>query len=126
MSGTVEIRTQLLPTGTTLVELEGELDLWTAPALEESLTALVGKGHHDLLISLERLHFVDSTGLRAVVGAYKRAQEHDGTVGIICTNSHFRKIFYLTGLAWLVRVFDDLEQAQQSLGRQEATPGPLT
>ena len=44
--------------------LAAEIDIYTAPRLRELLIDLVGKGSYQLVINLDKVGFLDSTGLR--------------------------------------------------------------
>lgn len=54
--------------GLTIVEVEGEIDVYTAPRLRELLIDLVNKGNFHLLVNMEKVDFLDSTGLGVLVG----------------------------------------------------------
>jgi anti-anti-sigma factor len=55
--------------GRTVVLLRGELDLATAPALEQVVTERLDAGH-EVVVDLRELAFMDSTGLRVLVAAH--------------------------------------------------------
>src|SRR4051794_18373389 len=53
----------------------GELDLATAPELEDKVLAAVRDGGRAVVVDLRELTFMDSTGVRAIVAAHKAAEE---------------------------------------------------
>jgi anti-anti-sigma factor len=59
--------------GRVIVLIRGELDLATAPELETAIGESVDAGH-DVVVDLRELEFMDSSGLRVLVSAHKRAQ----------------------------------------------------
>jgi anti-anti-sigma factor len=59
--------------GRVVVFIRGELDLATAPELENVVTDALDAGH-DVVVDLRELEFMDSSGLRVLVSAHKRAQ----------------------------------------------------
>ncbi len=89
--------------GTTVVTVGGEIDVYTAPRLRDRLTELVDGGAHRLVVDLEAVDFLDSTGLGVLVGGLKKVRAHDGSLSLVCTNERLLKIFRITGLA---KVFD--------------------
>jgi anti-sigma B factor antagonist len=85
--------------GRTVVEVGGEIDVYTAPKLRDKITELVGSGQRALLIDLEAVEFLDSTGLGVLVGGLKKARAADGSLELICSQDRLLKIFRITGLA---------------------------
>jgi anti-sigma B factor antagonist len=84
--------------GLTVINVEGEIDVYTAPKLREKLIDLVNKGKFHLLVDMEKVEFLDSTGLGVLVGGLKRVRAHDGSLELVCTQERILKIFRITGL----------------------------
>lgn len=85
--------------GRMVVAVGGEIDVYTAPRLREKITELVAEGHYTLLIDLEGVDFLDSTGLGVLVGGLKKVRAHDGSMELVCSQDRLLKIFRITGLA---------------------------
>lgn len=83
----------------TVVAVGGEIDVYTAPKLRDRVTELVGGGNYHLMIDMEQVEFLDSTGLGVLVGGLKKVRAHDGAMEIICSQERLLKIFRITGLA---------------------------
>ena len=62
--------------GYSVVEVSGEVDVYTAPQLDEQLSGLVEAGSYQLVVDLSAVEFLDSTGLGVLVKALKRVREH--------------------------------------------------
>ena len=60
--------------GIEVVNVEDEIDIYTAPRLRELLIDLVGKNNYQLIVNLEKVGFLDSTGLGVLVGGLKRVR----------------------------------------------------
>ena len=82
----------------TIVEVGGEIDVYTAPKLREKLIELVSEGSYHIVVNLEKVDFLDSTGLGVLVGGLKRVRNHEGTLQLVCTQEKILKIFRITGL----------------------------
>ncbi len=95
--GAFAIAHQDLDRATTLLTVEGELDLATAPSLKWALGDLVDAGRNRIVLDLSAVPFIDSTALGVLVGV-RRAMGADGRLAIVCTNANVLKIFELTGL----------------------------
>jgi anti-sigma B factor antagonist len=85
--------------GRTVVSVAGEIDVYTAPRLRDRITELVSEGRYDLVIDMEKVDFLDSTGLGVLVGGLKKVRTHDGSMELICSQDRLLKIFRITGLA---------------------------
>jgi anti-sigma B factor antagonist len=97
--------------GTTIVSVGGEIDVYTAPKLRDKITELVAAGAHDLVVDLEAVEFLDSTGLGVLVGGLKKVRAHDGSLQLVCTQDRLLKIFRITGLAKVFAIHDSAEAA---------------
>jgi anti-sigma B factor antagonist len=94
-----------------VVDVTGEIDVYTAPKLREKLIELVSEGTYQVVVNLEAVDFLDSTGLGVLVGALKRVKAHDGSLSLVCTQDKILKIFKITGLTKVFPIHDSIEQA---------------
>ncbi|WP_205473226.1 anti-sigma factor antagonist [Nocardioides sp. SYSU D00038] len=97
--------------GTTVVAVGGEIDVYTAPKLRDMITELVAGGTYDIVVDLEQVEFLDSTGLGVLVGGLKKVRAHDGSLQLVCTQDRLLKIFRITGLAKVFVIHDSAEAA---------------
>jgi len=97
--------------GTTVVAVGGEIDVYTAPKLREKITELVGDGSYHLVVDMESVEFLDSTGLGVLVGGLKKVRAHDGSLRLVCTQDRLLKIFRITGLAKVFAIHDSVDAA---------------
>lgn len=97
--------------GFAVVKVAGEVDVFTAPKIREQLIDLVEKGDHNIIVSLEAVDFLDSTGLGVLVAGLKRVKMHEGTLSVICTKEKILKIFRITGLTKVFPIYDTVDAA---------------
>ena len=97
--------------GTTIVAVGGEIDVYTAPKLRDRITELVADGVFNLVIDMESVEFLDSTGLGVLVGGLKKVRAHNGSLELICTQDRLLKIFRITGLAKVFVIHDSADGA---------------
>jgi len=100
--------------GLTVINVEGEIDVYTAPKLRAKLIDLVNKGKFHLLVDMEKVEFLDSTGLGVLVGGLKRVRAHDGSLELVCTQERILKIFRITGLTKVFGIHTSLEEAREN------------
>ena len=97
--------------GIEVVDVEGEIDVYTAPRLRELLIELVNTGFYQLVVNMEKVEFLDSTGLGVLVGGLKRVRAHDGSLDLVCTQERILKIFRITGLTKVFGIHDSVDEA---------------
>jgi anti-sigma B factor antagonist len=97
--------------GRTIVAVGGEIDVYTAPKLRDKITELVAAGVYDLVIDMEAVEFLDSTGLGVLVGGLKKVRAHDGSLQLVCNQDRLLKIFRITGLAKVFVIHESPEAA---------------
>ena len=96
--------------GRAVVGVGGEIDVYTAPKLRDAITDLVAAGKYDIVIDLEAVEFLDSTGLGVLVGGLKKVRAHDGSLELVCTQERLLKIFRITGLAKVFVIRDSADR----------------
>ncbi|MGD0561130.1 MAG: STAS domain-containing protein [Streptosporangiaceae bacterium] len=101
---------------TTVIEVSGEIDVYTAPRLREKIIALVDAGKYQLIIDMEGVEFLDSTGLGVLVGGLKRVRQHDGGIDLVCTQGRILRIFRITGLSRVFDIYESVDEAR--VGRE--------
>jgi anti-sigma B factor antagonist len=97
-----------------VVDVGGEIDVYTAPKLRERLVELINSGHYHLIVNLEGVDFLDSTGLGVLVGALKRVRAHEGSLLLVCTQERLLKIFRITGLAKVFPIYESVDAAAKA------------
>ncbi len=102
---------------TLLFKLRGSLDLATSGNLRESLAKAAQEGHHDLVVDLAQVDFLDSTGLGALIGAHRRALESGGQVRLIVTGGPIARLLNITGLVRVFAVYSSLKDALEERSR---------
>lgn len=95
-----------------VIEIGGEIDVYTAPRLRESIVTAVEAGHNRLIIDVQQVQFLDSTGLGVLVGALKRVRADGGSLDIVCTQERILKIFEITGLDKVFGLHGSVDEAR--------------
>src|SRR3954451_18089144 len=90
------------------VVVRGEIDMQTAEKLERVLDDVIAKGARLVAIDLEQVDFLDSSGLRVILGASKKLTEQDGQLVLEGASSAVERVLELTG------VIERLRQSRQT------------
>jgi anti-sigma B factor antagonist len=85
----------------------GELDLYTAPRLQQALSAALSEQDvHRVIVDLSGVEFCDSTGMNVLLSGMKRVKERGGTFELAAPRSSVRRILQVTGLDTVFTVHD--------------------
>lgn len=80
------------------VNLDGEIDIYTANTLKEQLSVVSEDKISDIKINMQNLEYIDSTGLGILIGILKRLKQKDKDIYIVNIKPNVKKIFTITGL----------------------------
>lgn len=100
-------------------ELAGSLDIATAPTVRAALLEAAERGDHRLVVDLDRVEFLDSTGLGALIGAQRRAKEAGGEIRLAVPEGQILRLLRITGLLRVFGVYATLDDAVTGTGRLE-------
>lgn len=84
--------------GVTTVTVAGEVDLHSASQLRNFLTRLFSEGARRFVVDMQKVEFLDTTGLGVLVAGLKRAESEGGSLEIVCSQARVLRVFNLTGL----------------------------
>lgn len=96
---------------THVIELGGEVDLYTAPEFKERMVELIEAGKKQIVVDLSQATFIDSTTLGVLVGGVKRLRPTGGSLALVCTDDNITKIFEITGLDRVFPIHGSREDA---------------
>jgi len=96
----------------------GEFDLQAVDYCRQEIDQKIrAEGFKDILFDLERVTFIDSSGLGVILGRYRKARENEGKVAISNNSSRVAKILELSGITRLIPVYPSTSQALKYLAR---------
>ena len=105
-----------------IVAVEGDLDLISAPRLKETLMAPLREGHGRLVLDLSRVPFMDSTALSVLIAVQRRLGPEE-RMAIAAAGAEVLRVLDLSGLAGTFRVFPTLDDAvEYAEGRSSHAP----
>ncbi len=94
-----------------VVELWGEVDIYSSPQFGEVLLRSIDEGATRVVVDLARATFIDSTALGVVVAGVKSVRAHGGSLDIVCGDKNIRRIFEITGLDRILRMYRSRQEA---------------
>lgn len=89
---------------TTTVLLTGEIDAYTAPELKEALLPLTKREGTLIIVDLEKVNYMDSTGLGVFIGALKSSKEYHSELKLIQLQERVHRLFKITSLDSIITI----------------------
>jgi anti-anti-sigma factor len=105
---------------TVVVLVDGELDLWSAPALKRALCDQLADGRKHLVVDLSAVSFMDSTALGVLLGIDRRLSTDERLV-LAQPGTGVLRLFELSGVAAGMRIFPSREAAIAYVSLERAT-----
>jgi len=115
----LQINTRSLNNQASIIDLEGEVDVYTAPQLKQQIINLLDGGVKHVVVNLEAVDYLDSTALGVLIGGLKRLRERDGGLDLICPNPRIRRIFEITGLDKIFDIYSTEDEVKAKLASSE-------
>jgi anti-sigma B factor antagonist len=94
-----------------VVAAGGEVDLYAAPSLRESLLSAITAGHYFIALDFSQVTFIDSSGFAVIVGALKRLRAEGGELRIAGAVTSVRSAMRLSGLARIIALYPSVDEA---------------
>ena len=107
----LEVETRTADNGIMVVAPTGRLDVAGAPALKEAISEVVKNGPPRIVIDMEGVSFVDSTGLGSVISALKQVRGSQGELRLAAPNQQARVVLELTTLDRVFPYYATVEEA---------------
>ncbi|HET7521689.1 MAG TPA: anti-sigma F factor antagonist, partial [Bacillales bacterium] len=87
------------------IRLEGELDHHTSAELREQVEAALDQGDiRHIVLNLEQLKFMDSSGLGVILGRYKRIKNIGGEMVVCAISPSIKRLFEMSGMFKIIRL----------------------
>jgi anti-sigma B factor antagonist len=92
----------------------GEIDVWTAPTLRQSLRDLQTGSRPRVVVDLTAVPFIDSTGIGVLVGALRRTRDMGGDFALVVVAKGVLKLLEITKLDQVFTIHATLSEAVTS------------
>ncbi len=97
-----------------IISLSGRLDAHSANDVEAKLNSMIDAAQAQLVVSLEELEYISSSGLRVLLVALKKAGKQQGDIRLTSLRPYVKEVFDIAGFTPLFKIFDKEEDAINS------------
>lgn len=102
--------------GSKVLQVAGEIDLYTVESLQVAVNEQLEAGVRNLIVDLTDTHYLDSSGLSALLAAHRKLMSRQSALSVVVAPSKqsIARIFQITRLDTVFHIFDSLESALES------------
>ena len=94
-----------------VLSLSGRLDAYSATEVEKKLDALIESGQTRLVVDLDKLEYISSSGLRVFLATLKKTRKQQGDIKLACMKPFIKEVFDIAGFSQLFNIFETQEAA---------------
>ena len=109
--------------GCPVLQVSGEIDIYTAPMFKQAVVGLVSDGNADVVIDLSGVTFMDSSGFGTLLGATRRLRPAGGGLHLAGANTTIQRMLRLTRLDTIMQLYDTPEEAVRAVRGADPTSG---
>lgn len=100
--------------GVEILTLKGRLTVGEASMVREKVSAVSAAGHNNVILNLDHVEYIDSTGLGALVICFTSLKKAGGALKLVNPNKRNVELLLLTKLHTIFEVFADEQDAVNS------------
>lgn len=99
-----------------IVTLQGELDHHSSEEVRNRIDDMLDRDNYkNLIFNFSGVNFMDSSGIGAVIGRYKKVSLRGGKVCLTNVKPNVKRIFELSGMFKIISIYDDVEEALRNI-----------
>ena len=106
-----------------VLDVSGEIDVYTAPQFKEAVNQLINAGQVDLVINMANVTYMDSSGFGTLLSATKRLRPEGGSVNLVACNSAIDRMLRITRLNTVFGTYQTIDEALSSIKDQKQSAG---
>lgn len=97
--------------GIVILDIQGEIDLYNAPEIKDTIQKLIEEQKYNIIINLEKVSYIDSSGIGALISSLSNLKKYQGGLKIINVYASVKKVFELTKLTSFFEIYDSEDEA---------------
>jgi anti-sigma B factor antagonist len=105
--------------GKKVLNVTGEIDVYTAPQFKEAVNDILADGEKHLVIDMAGVTYMDSSGFGTLLSATKRLRPQGGTVNLVKVSPAIDRILRITRLNTIFGTYDNVDEAISALTEEQ-------
>lgn len=101
--------------GTTVVALQGEMDMYSSHELKEYVNEHFTRGVGALIVDCEELSYIDSSGVGVLLFTFAQSKKTGAQVWFVNVHGSVRRVIELTSLLGFLPIVDSVAEADALL-----------
>ena len=97
--------------GIVILDIKGEVDLYNAPDIKDTIKGCIDKGKKEIIINLKEVSYIDSSGIGVLISSLSNLKKISGSLKILHVYDSVKKVFELTKLTSFFDIYDDEDKA---------------
>jgi anti-sigma B factor antagonist len=98
-----------------VLSVSGKIDAATSKDLEAALIGLIDKDNFFLVVNMEKVEFLSSSGLRVLMASLNKLKHKDGDLKLAALQPFVKDVFFMTGANRFFSIYPSQEEAIKSL-----------
>jgi anti-sigma B factor antagonist len=98
-----------------VLSVSGKIDAATSKDLEAALIGLIDKNNFFLVVDMEKVEFLSSSGLRVLMASLNKLKHKDGDLKLAALQPFVKDVFFMTGANRFFSIYPSQEEAIKSL-----------
>ena len=98
-----------------VLSVSGKIDAATSKDLEAALIGLIDKDNFFLVVDMEKVEFLSSSGLRVLMASLNKLKHKDGDLKLAALQPFVKDVFFMTGANRFFSIYPSQEEAIKSL-----------
>jgi len=97
-----------------ILTLNGRLDAYSSNDVERRINALIDDDCVRIVVNLDGVEYISSSGLRVMLASLKRLKKEEGDLKLACLKPYVKEVFDIAGFTQLFEIYDREEEAVNS------------
>ncbi|RLD64035.1 MAG: anti-sigma factor antagonist [Bacteroidetes bacterium] len=95
----------------TILEISGRLDTSNYESFSEELFKKLEAGDKYIVVDMEDLEYISSSGLRVFLAALKKIREKEGDIALCCMSKSINEVFEISGFSTIFKIYVKMDDA---------------